>query len=64
MKNLLKQLRKKKLWPLSEALNTPKAKAVFFGSVGIFVVAVTVGVMVVVGAGQLPQSSQSNEGTR
>jgi M6 family metalloprotease-like protein len=61
MKNLLKQLRKKKLWPLSEALKTPKGKAVFFGSVGVFVVAVTVGVIVVAGGQQssLPEASQS-----
>ena len=63
MKNLLRQLRKKTLWPLSEVIRTPKGKAVFFGSVGVFVVAVTVGVMVVAGGQQtyLSESYQSSQ---
>ena len=63
MKNLLKQLRKKNLWPLSEALKAPTGKAVLFSSVGVFAVAVTVGVMVVAGGQQssLLEGSQSSQ---
>jgi M6 family metalloprotease-like protein len=63
MKNLLKELRKRKLWPLSEALKATRAEVLFFGSVGFFVVAVTVGVMVVAGGLQtsLPEASQSSK---
>jgi M6 family metalloprotease-like protein len=48
----MQKLRDKKLWPLSTALNTPKSKLVFFGSVGALLVAVIVGVLVVSGGQQ------------
>jgi M6 family metalloprotease-like protein len=65
-KNLMKMLRKNKLWPLSVALKSTKSKIVFFGSVGGLLVAVMVGVLVVSGAQQspMPQASQSSESSK
>lgn len=65
-KNLIKVLRKKKLWPLSVALKSTKSKIVFFGSVGGLLVAVLVGVLVLSGAqtGPTPQASKSSESSK
>ena len=52
MKNLLKGLHNRKLWPLSEAVYGSKTRAALFGSAGGVLVGLLVGVLVVAGSQQ------------
>ena len=66
MKNLLKGLRNRKLWPLSEAVYGSKARAALFGSAGGVLVGLLVGVLVVAGSQQWsipPQTDESSKPT-
>jgi hypothetical protein len=64
--NLMRKLREKKLWPLSEAIYGTKGRAALFGSVGGVLVGVMVGVFVIAGSQQrssLPQPDLSSTPT-